>query len=410
MLGGAVGMVVGAFAIVLFVGGIRLAFGVWIHPLEEDFHVDRAALSLVAALGYLTFGLIQPFLGRIVDVYGSRLVLPGAVLLSGIGLCASSLTSSYWAFLAVYSLLASVGFAGLANATLAAAVTQRFTSRRGLAFGAISAGGPFGQLVMAPLAAIGVEVVGWRSTMGALGVVLLAVALPLAWLVLGRTAPPARAAGASTGVLAVYAAALKNRGFQLLFAAYFICGVTTLGLVHTHIVPYGIDLGLPDVNAARVLGLIGLCNGFGLIAWGHLADRWGGRTPLIYVFAVRSVALLWVSTASTEANLLTFALIFGMTDMATIPLSANAAAALLGPRVIGVTVGLLAVAHQMGSAVGSYLAGYGFRELHGYPPIIIAAAGVALLGSLCCIALDIGRYRVVETGGSAGLAPSGAAS
>ena len=79
--------------------------------------------------------------------------------------------------------------------------------------------------------------------------------------------------------------------------------------------------------------------------------------------------------ATSETALIVFALLFGLTDMATIPFSAAATSEMFGPRMLGLLVGLLAVAHQTGAAFGSYLAGWGYELLGGYPPVMIAGVG-----------------------------------
>src|SRR5204863_6771935 len=151
-----------------------------------------------------------------------------------------------------------------------------------------------------------------------LGAALLVVVLPITVLLLGRSQAPQRAPMPS--FLDTCRLAFRARGFVLLFGAYFICGVTTLGLVHTHIVPYGEDRGLAPVAAAQLLGAIGLANIAGLVLSGKLADRWGGRRPIVVVFIVRSVALLWLATSTSGSQLALGALQLGITDMATIPL------------------------------------------------------------------------------------------
>ncbi|MGE3913898.1 MAG: hypothetical protein AB7K36_31430, partial [Chloroflexota bacterium] len=89
--------------------------------------------------------------------------------------------------------------------------------------------------------------------------------------------------------------------------------------------------------------------------------------------------------------------------------SAAATAEMFGPRMLGVLTGLLAVAHQTGAALGSYLAGRGYEALGGYPPVILAAVAVALTGALLSFAMDTRPVRIANaTGGQAGLAPSGA--
>lgn len=383
---GGVALVAGAFLVVFGVTGLRLVFGVWVRPLEAEFQVDRAAMSFVAALSLFTYGLMQPLLGRLVDVHGPRLIVPGSVLLTAAGVIVAAQMPSFAGFAVVFGLLSSVGFAGAANATIAALVVQRFQQNQGLIFAVCSAGGPLGELVLASVAAMGVEAVGWRTTMLALGLALLFVVLPITALLLAGAKAPRREPLPS--FLATCRLAFRSRGFVLLWWAYFICGLTTLGLVHTHIVPYGIDRGLPEIAAAQVLGLLGLFNIVGLVLAGRVADRWGGRRPMIAVFMIRAVALLWLATAADQVSLILFAALFGLTDMATIPLSATATSEMFGPRMLGALVGLLVLAHQAGSALGSYAAGLGYELLGGYPPVIVASVGVALMAALLCFAMD----------------------
>jgi len=399
-------LVTGAFLVVLGVGGVRLIYGVWVRPIEAEFQVDRTAMALVGALSLLVFGLGQPILGRLVDLRGPRLILPVSVLLAGVGVALAALMPSFLAFALVYVAVASVGFAGAANATIAALVVQRFERHQGLIFAVCTAGGPLGELALAWTGAVGVEGYGWRTTMLGFGLGLLVIVLPLTVLLLRGARPPRQQPLASFG--ATCRLALRSRGFVLLWCAYFICGVTTLGLVHTHIVAYGEDRGLQPVAAAQILGLIGLVNVIGLVVSGRIADRWGGRRPLIGAFALRALALLWLATATSEGQLAFFALLFGLTDMATIPLSAAATAEMFGPRMLGALVGLLVLAHQAGAASGAFLAGLGYEQFGGYPPVILVSVVVALGGALLCFAMDT-RPVIVERSplDEAGLAPSG---
>ena len=400
-------LVAGGFLVVFGLGGLRLIFGVWMRPLEADFAVDRAAISLVAAISLLVFGLGQPLLGRQVDVRGPRVIVPGSVLLTAVGVIVASQLPSYVGFIVAFGLVASIGFAGAANATIVALVAQRFDRNRGLIFAVCSAGGPLGQMAFAAGAATGIEAFGWRTTMLWLGLLLLVVVLPLVAVLLRGASVPRREPLPSLSD--TFRLAFRARGFVLLWWAYFICGVTTLGLVHTHVVAYGVDRGLGEVGAAGILSAIGFFNIVGLILAGRVADRWGGRRPLIAAFTIRAVALLWLATATSEPALIAFALVFGLTDMATIPFSAAATAEMFGPRMLGLLTGLLAVAHQTGAALGSYLAGRGYEVFGGYPPVIIAGVAVALTAALLSFAMDTRPVGLAPAGrDGAGLAPSSA--
>jgi MFS family permease len=401
-----IGLILGAFLVVFGLGGLRLIFGVWMRPLEAEFGVDRSSISLVAAISLLVFGLGQPLLGRQVDVRGPGLIVPVSVLLTAVGVIAASQMPSYAGFVTVFGVVASIGFAGAANATIMSLVAQRFEQNRQLIYSICSAGGPLGQMALAAGAAAGVAAIGWRPTMLGLGVALLVIVLPLAALLLRKAA---RRREPLPSLLDTCKLAFRARGFVLLWWAYFICGVTTLGLVHTHVVAYGVDRGLPEIGAAGVLSLIGLADIIGLIVAGKIADRWGGRRPLIGAFAIRALALLWLANATTDSALLVFAVVFGTTDMATIPFSAAATSDMFGPRMLGLLTGLLAVAHQTGAALGSALAGQGYEILGGYPPVFVVGVGAALLAAVLAFSMSTREVSVSDLPRDEhGLVPSGA--
>ena len=162
---------------------------------------------------------------------------------------AASQTTAYLGFVVTFGLVTSLGFAGAANATIMALVAQRFEENRGLIYAICMAGGPLGQTVIATGAAAGIEAVGWRWTMFWLGLLLLAIVLPVVTVLLRGAPRPNREPLPS--LAQTFRLAFRARGFVLLWCAYFLCGVTTLGLVHTHVVAYGVDRGLSEVERSR---------------------------------------------------------------------------------------------------------------------------------------------------------------
>ena len=241
-------------------GGLRLIFGVWIRPLEADFTVDRSADQPGrGASSLLVFGLGQPLLGRQVDVRGPRLILP---LLGA----ARGHRRDRWprrcrrisGSCVTFGTIASIGFAGAANATIVALVAQRFEKHRGLIYAICSAGGPLGRA--------GARV-GWRRWRR--GVRLApddaGVRRSACWWSCCRSrccccgGPSRRAASRCPASLDTCRMAFRvARASCCSGGPTSSAALTTLGLVHTHIVAYGVDRGLPQVGAARILELIGL--------------------------------------------------------------------------------------------------------------------------------------------------------
>lgn len=377
-------LLVGVFVLLLGAGGVRASFGVFIHPIEVAFGVDRARVAFVAAIALLVFGFTQPVAGWAIDRYGPGRVVPAAVVLAGVGVLLAGGAEQLWQLGLLYGVVASAGFGAISNAPLSGIVARHFTARRGLALAVCAAGTPLGQLTIAPTVALVMDERGWRVAMAGTGLAIVTLVLPLA-LLLVRKESALRAGGPRFDGIRQ---ALRTRNYRLLLGSYFVCGATTVGLVHTHLVPYAVDLGVGQLVGARVLGLVGLCNVAGLVLAGMAADRWGARVPLAVVYAVRSLALLWLAMTADEGTLVAFALVFGMSDMATIPLTASLTAALFGRQTVGALFGLIAVSHQFGGFFGAWLAGLGSTLVGSYQPVILAGAALAVAASLMAARLE----------------------
>jgi MFS family permease len=372
-------LLLGIFIVLLGAGGVRASFGVFVHPLEVAFGVDRAQVAFIAALALLVFGALQPMAGWAIDRFGPGRIVPAGIAIAGLGALVSADAGALWVFGLLYAVVASAGFGAVSNAPLSGIVARHFSGRRGLALAVCATGTPVGQLTLAPTLALVAEQYGWRVAMAGSGLLVLTIVLPLALLLLRREAAP-HVAQASP--LEGVRQALATRNYWLLVGAYVVCGATTVGLVHTHLVAHSVDLGLTQVAGARVLAVVGLCNVLGLLFVGFASDRWGARVPLALVYGTRALALLWLARATDEGMLLAFALVFGFTDMATIPLTAALTAGLFGKQSVGALFGSIAVGHQVGSFFGAWLAGVGFTLLGSYQPVILTGAALAMAASL----------------------------
>jgi Na+/melibiose symporter-like transporter len=144
--------------------------------------------------------------------------------------------------------------------------------------------------------------------------------------------------------------------FHLLFWSYLICGSTTSGVIETHFLPYVSYCGFKPVPSATAYGLLSAVNLVGMIGFRWLTDRMNRPLLLGCIYILRGITFwMLLNVGTSYESLLVFAIIFGVVDYSTVPVTTSLVASHLGLRMFGITMMLLAVGHQIGAAIGASL-------------------------------------------------------
>ena len=207
-----------------------------------------------------------------------------------------------------YGVVASLGFGGASGVAASVAVTYWFTQRRGLAFGLVEAGFGAGQLILVPIALATIPEVGWRAAMLGAALLLTVGVAPILWrylrdrpedvgqLPIGGPLPPAQIAGDGTGAgrgdVEGARGLLRSRAFWGLGIPFFVCGITTTGLIDTHLIPLAQDRGIGAATTGLAVALLAAANVTGILASGPLADRVDNRLLLFGLYTTRGLSLL----------------------------------------------------------------------------------------------------------------------
>jgi len=377
--------------------GVRSTIGLLIRPWEIEFGWERAAISLTASVGFVVYGLTQALSGRWADRTGPRVIFAAALAVLGVGTAAVGTIVTLWQAYLVFGVLIMVGVGGASSPTSAVAVARWFSRRRGLAIGIVSGGSAAGQFVLLPVMAALVQVLGWRTAFVGLGVGILVVALPVVLLFLKDepTGGAERRAVASVGDAKPLPVVELGRhaNFWWLALSFFVCGVTTAGLIDTHLIPYAQDHHISPVTAAAAFGVLSLVNMVFTMLSGAVGDRFGYKWLLGWIYAGRAATLIFLIFARDPVLLFVFAVVFGIVDFSTVAPTTALSTILFGRRSAGTVYGLVALSHQIGSAAGSYAGGI-IHDLTGsYTLFFIAAA--ALSGAAALMSWAIAEHRVV---------------
>jgi sugar phosphate permease len=411
------------FLAILCAQGVRLSFGAFVRPWEEAFDASRGTITLIGSLSFLVYGGSQPFVGRAVDRFGIRRTLAASTVLVAIGMALSAVSPGPVALALSYGVVASLGFGGASGVAASVAVTYWFTSRRGLAFALVEAGFGAGQLALVPLALVAVAAFGWRAALLGGAVLLAGVVAPVLWrrlrdrpedvglLPVGGPLPAAVAEAESDAggsppptEVAGLGGLMRSRGFWLLAAPFFVCGLTTTGFVDTHLIPLAQDRGIGNATAGLAVALLAAANVTGILASGPLADRVDNRRLLAAMYLTRGGSFVLLLLFFEPGALLAFALLFGLVDFAVVAPTQWLAARYVSPRTVGLAFGCLNAVHQLGSAIGAWLPGLAYDATGSYDDVLVVSAAVLVVASLTCLALP--RPRPVGVGAPAAVEPA----
>jgi len=362
------------FVTLLAAAGIRATPGVLMVPLEQEFGWSRASISLAVSVNLVLYGFLGPFSAAFVDRLGARKTMVVAMATLAVGVSLTSVMNATWQLVLLWGIVVGAGSGMMALALAATVVNRWFSQHRGLVMGVLTASTATGQLVFLPFLQTIVETYGWRpAVLTIAGVGLLTVPLialfmrdrpaDLGLTPLGDPAgTPPVPLGKGNPLTAAFEAlgeGVRSRDFWLLAGSFFICGLSTNGLIGTHLIPSCIDHGIPGIMAAGLLAMMGVFDFIGTTASGWLSDRWNNRYLLCWYYGLRGISLLFLPLAleNPTFGLPAFAVFYGLDWIATVPPTVRLAADIFGKEKAGMMFGWIVASHQVGAAVAAFGAG-----------------------------------------------------
>jgi len=391
-------VVAATFLALLTAAGVRSAPSVLLTPLQESFGWDRATVSSAAAIGIFLYGLTGPFAAALMQTIGIRRTLAGGLALMAAATLASLLMKEPWQYVLTWGVVSGVGSGAVAAVLGAAVVNRWFAARQGLMMGVLTASTATGSLVFLPVMAWLSQAGGWRPVVLFAGLGC-AIVIPLALLLVpespaaigtGRfgaradTPPPGRLKQAGSATLAITAllSASRSPTFWLLFGTFFVCGLTTNGLVGTHLIAYCGDHGIAPVAAAGLLSMMGLFDLAGTTGSGWLTDRYDPRKLLFVYYGLRGLSLIILPFLDFgPASLSAFAVLYGLDWIATVPPTVKMTNEAFGEAEAPIVFGWVMVGHQIGAAVAAFGAGLIRQQTGSYAPAFLIAGGAGLIAA-----------------------------
>lgn len=388
------------FLTTLTSAGVRSSPSVLIHPLEAEFGWSRALIASAISMNLLLFGVAAPISGYLIDKYGPRKVMLGSLILLIAGVSGTVVMDQFWQFFLVWGVIVGLGAGGVGSVLTATVGNRWFVAHRGLALGILGSASSTGQLIFLPLFMWLIATSGWRFGSSAL-IIIAIILLPLLFLFMrddpaevglepygaGDPNATAKAGAASLRGTSAKNATITAREvvshptFWLLCGSFFVCGGTANGLIGTHLIPHEVEIGIPQVMAASLVGIMGTLNIVGTTFSGWMIDRVAAHKWLALVYALRGVSLLILPFVKDFNGLVLFALVYGLDWFATVPPSMAITADTFGRQNVGKVYGWIFMSHQIGAAIMASAAGAVRDYLGDYNVAFLAGGFIAMIAA-----------------------------
>lgn len=380
-----------------FMSVMTTAMGAFMRPLADEFHWGRALLSIGMLIAGVSSVLFSPFVGIVIDRYGSRrLALPGLVAMIA-ATCAFATANgsvvqwvALWLFYAVASLAVTIS-------VWTAAVAGAFTTGRGLAMGLTLSGTAVAQGVVPVIATWLIDQFGWRQAYVVLGCAWGGAALVLCLLffrdVRGEAAARAAASGpAEARQLAglTVAEAWRDPGLWRIAISTFVLMILTIGLL-IHQIPIMTEAGVTPQNAAWLVMLSGAAGIAGKLVTGVLIDRYSANWVGAVTLGIAGFAFAMLIDGIRTFDLIILAMVInGYSAGTKLQICSYLTARYAGLRNFGKIFGTMGSLIALGSAAGPPLAGLVYDLTGSYDLfLIVGTIGCFLCGALI---LTLPRY------------------
>ena len=332
--------------------GLPFFFDFWV----KDFGWNRATVTSGNMFGKIIIGPLFGFsAGWIIDRFGPKKLMLFGIIICGLAVIGLSRMTSLVEFYSLYLLMALGYMCGgpLPNQVL---TSRWFSKSRGKAMGIAYLGIGFGGMLVPQIAKwINIQM-GWRSSLVVLGVLMIAVALPMALFVRENPKEKLKEIKVAEPVIS-FKNILKDRSFYFL-AIGSMCSIGAVAGVSQNLkLFFSIDLKYTQGEAANIISLVLGASIAGRLLMGWLADRYSKKKVMMLIYILISASILLLYFASSPGVIYLFAIIFGIGlggDYMIIPLMA---AELFGVKVMGRVMGLIITVDGLAEAFGPILAG-----------------------------------------------------
>ena len=370
--------------------------GIITEPLLADLELDRVSWAQINLWATLVGATGAVVVGRLVDRWGTRVVLTSTALLLGGVVALMSGATTVVAVALLVTLTRGVGQSALSVVSLAM-VGQWFARRLPLAMGVYAVIMSVGFMVAFPVVGGAVQAYGWRAAWLGVALVLLLGLVPLAWAAtrdrpegVGLTVDgdPTYAGGPAGSDGWRWPDALATPSFWVIATGASLYGLVAsgIGLFNESILAErgfgpGVYYQTLVVTAITALG--------GNFLGGWLAERWSMPRLMSVAMAVLATGLAVLPHLTTVPHVMLWAVLMGIGGGFVMVLFFGYWGRAYGRRHLGRIQGVAQALTVLASAIGPLLLAEWVTRTGSYASMFTLLAAVVALNALAALAVSM---------------------
>ena len=377
------------------------AFSFFFKPMSEELDISRSALSAVFLIRAVIMGFLALPIGMAVDRYGPRALVTIGILIGGFATMGMAWVGSLLSFYLVFGVIRALSLTLSGAEVTTTVVAKWFIHYRARALAISAIGVPMAGVFLAPLAALLINLYGWRNSFIIFGTATLVILVVPAWLKMrrmpedlglfpdGRTPDEVEARAVASGATVIpernwtMGEAVRTPALWLITISLNLTIFMTTSIT-LHQVPYMSDKGFSATIAASAVILMTFMAVLAKFFWGYMAERYPFRYCIFASQLFDAVGITLLLTASTNFGILAYAFTMGIGRSEGL-WNAHAYSTYFGRRFLGSTRGIVAPIRIVASGGGPLVTGLFFDANGDYVTIFRIFIGVTLLGAVCSL-------------------------
>jgi len=370
-------------------------FSVFYTPIKLEYAWSAAAISGAISFSRLEGGIEGPVVGYLIERYGARKILALGVLITGLGYMLMLYVDSVWMLYLVYGGVLSIGYNMGFTHSLTTLLNNWFVKRRArvMSLYAIAAG--LGGAIIVPLLSKSIMLYSWKTTAIYSGLAFWIVGIPATLIfrnypedmgLLPDGVPDVELDSDTIVALEdepklTTREALQSGVFRRLLLAESLRTFLLASIV-LHEIPHLVNIGIDEVTAAGILGLMISISIPGRLIFGFLGDYFEKRKLLAVTMILQGIGVLIFAYASSIVHVYAFVVIYGLTYGGCIPLLMAFRGDLFGRKKFAQMSGIMSPFRTIGNVIGPVFAGYLFDLTGSYKIAFITFTCIAILSGI----------------------------